>query len=141
MNPARYRRLSTGLRTCRLASTPTCRRFPARLVQASAFACGFRSCLPLRDSPGFPPGSLIDNAWSLAHKRFHATAYRYTIRFQTLASLLQHRTQVKWCARIASEGALKRMTFCIAQFIHLTAGGIAVHTYFPMDHSDGSSMT
>src|SRR5262245_4962964 len=34
---------------------------PARLV------CGFRSCLPLRDSPGVTPGSLIDNECSLAH--------------------------------------------------------------------------
>ena len=38
------------------AAFPTCRRFP---VSATSADDGFRSCIPLRDSPGFAPGSLF----------------------------------------------------------------------------------
>jgi len=57
---------SAGLRTRRRFRFPTCRRFPAR-ERASALD-GFRSYLPLRGSPGLPPGSLFP--------RFDDKAYR-----------------------------------------------------------------
>src|SRR5438105_1703053 len=56
---------------------------PSSLGASQCVCCGFRSCLPLRDSPGFSPGSLIDNACSLAH-----LLCRYTAGFQTLVSAL-----------------------------------------------------
>src|SRR5215471_3510945 len=49
--------LSAGLRTCRHYAHPTYRRFPTPME--SVLDDGFRSCLPLRGSPGFAPGSLF----------------------------------------------------------------------------------
>jgi hypothetical protein len=61
-------RLSTGFRTCRLANFPTGRGFPAPL-RSQCFSNGGRSCLPLRDSSGFVPDSLLDNERRLARLR------------------------------------------------------------------------
>src|SRR5690348_1659920 len=42
---------------------PTCHSFPA--FSGQCFFCDFRSCLPLRGSPGFTPGSLFITAQKL----------------------------------------------------------------------------
>jgi len=119
---------------------PTCRCFPARVVQASALGCGFRSCLPLRDSPGVPPGSLIDNACSLSHREIRVCP-RFSPR-------LVHEISIVGLAVAVIPDRLirglnehrkvrqKPMTFSIAVTVASTSGGTAVHTYLPTFHSE-----